>query len=185
MSSIIKSFEAIEDKKGRSLSFTTKSDIPSLSLVTVNEMEELSRKRNNCDLRICLHKNMNERLHQMVILHHRGIYRRPQKHIRRDETYQMIKGKMALLIFGTKGEVINAKILDKYDLFICRIRRGLWHVTIPVTPYVIFHEVKSGRFNRRLDSIYPLWAPKGHDRQENRIYYQKLLKRIKKNGNFS
>src|SRR3989338_9036563 len=178
MSSIIKSFEAIEDKKGRSLSFTTKSDIPSLSLVTVNEMEELSRKRNNCDLRICLHKNMN-------ILNNGKIYRGKKKNIRRNKTYQMIKGKMALFIFGTKGEVINAKILDKYDLFICRIRRGLWHVTIPVTTYVIFHEVKSGRFNRRLDSIYPLWAPKGHDRQENRIYYQKLLKRIKKNRNFS
>lgn len=168
----------VQDIKGKSLSYFAKLDNPILSQENVKEMISLSRQKNNCDLRICLHKNIDEKLHQMVILHNNNVYRRPQKHNRRDETYQIIWGKMALFIFNNKGEIVQSKILDTKKNFISRINHGYWHLTIPLTKYVIFHEIKSGKFNRSLDSIFPDWAPDGNDKLESTKYYQKLLKTL-------
>ncbi|KKS97794.1 MAG: hypothetical protein UV73_C0005G0071 [Candidatus Gottesmanbacteria bacterium GW2011_GWA2_43_14] len=177
-----KSIKVNHDKLGRSLTYIAVAKNPLLSGVTIQEMLKLSQRKNNCDLRICLHRNTDEHLHQMIILHHKGIYRRPQKHIYRDEAYQIIAGRMVLFLFDAKGNVNNAEILAKNGNFICRIGRGFWHLTIPLTAYVIFQEIKSGKFNRSLDAVYPSWAPAGDNQAENKVYYQKLLKRVIKTG---
>jgi len=47
---------------------------------------------------------------------------------------------------------------------------------LPVTNKVIYHEYRSGTFNRKTNCIFPSWAPKDH---LSKIQFKrKILKKI-------
>lgn len=177
--SLFPNFDVVLDKKAKSLSYYVRSPNPSISMEDIEELVSLSIKKGHVDARICLHRNPSDFFHQMIIVHHKGRYRRPHRELNKQESYHMIQGEMAVFLFDQIGKVKKIIIQSKKKNVVFRNNLNKWHVVYPLSPYVVFEELKQGPFRHSKDIQYPEWAPDGRDEKENKVYMKKLLKTLK------
>ena len=136
-----------------SVTNVNRSDIDFLKI----KSNENKRKR----VRLCTHLDVNDGLHEMIIVHHKGNYVPPHKHLGKSESFHMIEGVLKIILFEDDGSILRIIILDAEGMdgfFYYRLSKSLYHTVIPVTDIVVFHETTNGPF-RREDMIIPKWAP--------------------------
>ncbi len=137
-------------------------DVFTLNNELISELKEMATKNERKTARICLHKNVEDRLHQMVIVHAKGAYIRPHKHPNKTESFHVIEGSFWVLIFNEEGNRIDKFKLsskDEGDDFLLRIDKNIWHTVVPITDLIVFHEITNGPFTGVDDSIFAEWAP--------------------------
>ncbi len=157
----------IEDKKAKTKAFFFKNNSAVLDKKIINFLEKYYRK-NKKDIRVCLHSNPKDKHHDMVLLQKKKDFFKtwfenkkmgtfPHKHLKKGETYHLIKGKMACVIFKNNGSIKNAFKLNPNDIF--RTPINTYHTQVPLSEYVIYHEGTLGPF-RKGNSVFPRWADK-------------------------
>lgn len=162
-----------EDPSARSVSFFCKSLPVRIDNELINELKTVSEQRGGCNARICLHEDPGALHHDMIILEYRDQYSRPHKHINTGETFNIIEGELAVFIFNDNGDVAEVCHLQCGDVY--RMNTGIFHVLLPVTDKVIYHETKAGPFDR--DNNVPAdWAPDGSDMKHQEQFMQSLQK---------
>tara|TARA_A100001011_G_C14154001_1_gene775254 strand:+ start:414 stop:872 length:459 start_codon:yes stop_codon:yes gene_type:complete len=109
--------------------------------------------------RICFHQNINSPIHQMLICHHKSFFVRPHKHISKDETCIILKGKMKLSFYDTKGNTTKSILLEANKKSFIKIEKKLIHSMIMQSNYVIFLEITKGPF-KKLETIFPIFKKK-------------------------
>ena len=137
--------------------------------VTSNLIEKLKEAANQDPLkraRFNLHKSPHQdKLHEMVIVLHKDTYVRPHKHYQKTESFHIIEGSLIVVFFNDNGEIINKVKMSengsKYP-FMYRLSNELWHMVIPLTEFVIFHETTNGPFIKE-ETDFSVWAPDGKD----------------------
>lgn len=164
----------VQDKNAKSLSFFCKDEVVSLTKDVIDELKKIacSEKR---DVRISMHQSPDSDLHNMIILQHKGTYMRPHKHLIKAEAYQLIEGKQAVFIFDDTGKIIHRCDMSIERNFLYRFEKNYYHVSIPTSDFVIFHESKIGPFIREGDSIFAPWAPSGDNKESVKIFISNLL----------
>lgn len=177
MKTPFKSLKVIRDEKAKTLSYFCTEGLVTINKGVIDLLIQESKKRDYCNARICLHTSPSEDLHNMVILQSNRNYYRPHKHLDKCETYQIIKGEMAFFIFNEEGVVTKIEILSAEKNNLVRVGKNIWHVSIPLTEQVIFHESRNGPFLNG-DSIFANWAPDGSDVQRSKEYFITLLEKI-------
>lgn len=116
-------------------------------------------------VRLCVHRSINDSLHEMLIVHVRDAYVQPHKHLNKSESYHIIEGKLRIVVFDESGgvvEVINMGHYSSGDTFFYRISENYFHTVIPLSDFVVFHETTNGPF-RREDTLFAPWAPEESD----------------------
>ena len=112
---------------------------------------ESPRKR----YRYCLHDNTNHLTQEMIICMNGFSYFRPHKHPKgNSESYHMLDGQLDIFIFDDQGKVLQivklsskeSNINNDRDL-IYRLSGSKYHLMIPQSEWVIFHEVSTGPFD--------------------------------------
>lgn len=101
-------------------------------------------------IRICMHAGQESPVHDMVIAHKRGSYAPPHKHELKEETYQMIEGRLRIDFYDDAGKTVRSKLLGVPESglpFMIRIPHGVWHATVAETEIVVFHESRPGPFH--------------------------------------
>ena len=162
-----------EDKLGRSKSFYFKKKSEFNEKLIVKFLLDYSYK-NGVDARVCLHSEYKDTLQDMVLIQHSKNFYPPHKHANRYDTYHILKGVLAVIIFNNYGQVTDLYKLNKGTLY--KTPKNKYHLTLPVTNKVIYHEYRSGTFNRKTNCIFPSWAPKDH---LSKIQFKrKILKKI-------
>jgi cupin fold WbuC family metalloprotein len=117
-------------------------------------------------MRLCAHKNPNEKLQEMFIVHTKDTYVRPHKHTQKEESLHVLEGEADLLIFNEKGTVTEVFRLGDYGsghLFYYRIPAGVYHSLRIQSEFFIFHESTTGPFIRS-ESVPAPWSPDEEDR---------------------
>ena len=145
----------------------------------IQDLKKKALKMPSRKIRLCLHKNIKEPLHEMIIVHCKGAYIRPHKHIRKSESFHIIEGSFFLVVFDESGKVIEKALMNEAQEngnFICRLDRNLWHMLIPITDFIVFHETTEGPYTDVDNSIFAPWAPKDDDV----VGIEKFIKRILK-----
>ena len=56
-------------------------------------------------IRICTHPDRSDRLHEMLIVHTRGTYVRPHKHLNKSESVHIIEGEVDVVVLDEAGGV--------------------------------------------------------------------------------
>lgn len=163
-----------EDKSSKTRTFFCACKHIPVTGEVIRSMTDWSRHNNDQELRICLHQGKSDNFHQMIILQHRHVYRRPHKE-EVAESYHMISGTMMVIEFYPDGRISNSILLDNTLAPIYRINQDTWHVNIPVTSTVIFHETKAGP-NVVSGLRYALWAPT--DEKQGLVYMRELLQSL-------
>lgn len=132
--------------------------------------------------RLCLHKDFQDPLQEMIIVHIKDAYVRPHKHTKKDESISIIEGKCLLVIFNAAGRVTNRFFMgarNKKNNLVCRIGKNTWHSMVILSDFIVFHEVASGPFTGKKDSAFPEWAPCKDKEREVRRFIKDISGRNK------
>ena len=127
-----------------------------------------------------MHKNINDHLHEMFIVHKKDCYVRPHKHIGKTESFLLIDGEADVLIFNDAGDLINGRNLGKYKggkSFYYRIPESCYHTQI-FRKDTVFHEVTMGPFDSN-DSVKASWAPDEKETALVKMYIDEITQKIK------
>lgn len=131
-------------------------------IVASDDLEVVTRDR-LAELKLAAFANKNKRSrliltpgYDMVICLAYGSYVRPHRHPKeKSESYHVIEGEMTVTLYWDHG--IEFVELDK-ETPIYRLRGGVYHSPVAISPFVIYHEVYTGPFVKEVDVEYAPWA---------------------------
>ena len=142
---------------------------------TVKAARASPRKRHTTE--ISVHKDVVQRLINAV---EPESYVRPHMHESpgKTETFLILKGKMAVLIFDEEGNVKNIfKIETGGENLAVDILPGTWHSLVSLESGSVVFEARSGPYNPNGDKKFPGWAPE-EGTEEGQKYLTELKKKI-------
>ncbi|MBZ5557427.1 MAG: WbuC family cupin fold metalloprotein [Acidobacteriia bacterium] len=116
-------------------------------------------------IRICAHSAIDDRLHEMLIVHTSDVYVRPHKHVGKSESLHVIEGTADVVLFTETGAVADVVPVGDYAsgrTFYYRLADPVYHTLIITSPVFVFHETTNGPF-RPEDTIWAQWAPDAGD----------------------
>ena len=152
-------------------------------LLIKNDIDELlniakttPRKR----VRFCAHFSSNELVHEMFIVHPRGAYVRPHKHLDKSESMMIIEGEADYVMFDSKGNVINKISMGDYQSgkpFYQCTRSEEFHSLIIHSEWLIFLEITQGPFNKK-DTVFSEWSPGENEDEKIAKFMKKIQKGI-------
>jgi cupin fold WbuC family metalloprotein len=124
------------------------------------ELKSIALKHPLKRARFCLHESQESSVQEMVIVAHRESNIEAHKHpINKPESYHIIDGQLSVNIFSPDGEVIKNIILsDHSHPKMYRINGDIWHQPVPVSEWVVYHEVFTGPFDKNFDVKYNAWG---------------------------
>jgi len=131
-------------------------------------------------IRLCTHKNISEKLHEMFIVHTPDTYVRPHKHRNKSESFFILKGKADVVLFDAKGKIKQVIPMGDYATgrkFYYRLSQPLFHSLLIYSKYLIFHEVTNGPFKKE-DTIFASWSPEINDIVLGKGFIVKLKKQL-------
>lgn len=88
-------------------------------------------------------------------------YMQPHLHpgVEKIEKIHLIRGKLAILFFGDKGQVEKCVVLEKEGEDMIEIPAFHWHTYVMLTDSVVTYETMMGVYEPQTWKSYPNWAP--------------------------
>ena len=129
-------------------------------------------------IRLCAHQGVEDKVHEMFIVHCKDTYVRPHRHLNKTESLFLIEGEADALFFNDDGVIvrrIEMGVAGSGKQFYYRLCEPVYHTLIIRTERISFFEVTSGPFVAQ-DTQFPLWAPDGEDKPLAQEYMRGLDK---------
>ncbi|MEW6237341.1 MAG: WbuC family cupin fold metalloprotein [Candidatus Omnitrophota bacterium] len=139
------------------------------------EAEASPRRRS----RLCLHRNHKDLVQEMVIAFCRDSLVRPHRHVGKSESFHVIEGDLAVLLFDEEGKAINKIEMGPRGsgkTFIYRISSSLWHSVVLLSDFAVIHEAAAGPFYPE-ENNFPAWEPKSD--ADLRLFLQQSLESLR------
>ena len=139
--------------------------IVTLTSDDIVDLKERASRNIRRRIRVCAHQNVNDPVHEMLIVMARGCYIRPHRHVGKSESFHIIEGAIDLVVFDDVGVVTEIVRLGDYssgDPFYYRGQGDVYHTVRVRSEYAVFHESTNGPF-RREDSPAAPWSPEEAD----------------------
>ncbi len=123
----------------------------------------------------CLH-NPEDITQKMVSAGLSSAYFRPHRHedLPRQETFQVLRGKIAVFVFNDEGTVTDLRILGKGESF--QIPLNVYHTIAFLSGEAVVYETSEGKFNAATHKRFADWAPE-ENTKEAKEYLEELKKR--------
>jgi len=88
-----------------------------------------------------------------------GSYIRPHRHLdpNKDETFVLVRGRLAVLEFADSGKVSAAVVLMPGEA--ADVPAGAWHTAVSLEPGTIFFEAKAGPYLPLSEKEFADWSP--------------------------
>ncbi|QEP42769.1 cupin fold metalloprotein, WbuC family [Ectothiorhodospiraceae bacterium BW-2] len=146
------------------------SNVDGISYLDSNTLTKL-KKEATCAThfrsRLCLHQNLISPVQEMINVFCSECYLRPHRHpVGKTESYHLIEGTLRIYLFDDHGLVtsqIDLRCGDKQFPFFFHQQGGIWHMPVAITPFVVFHEVYMGPFEKDIDVEFAPWSPEYDD----------------------
>jgi cupin fold WbuC family metalloprotein len=132
-----------------------------LDAEAVAQLKRDAKRNPRRRIRLCAHASVDDRLHEMLIVHERDCYVRPHKHLAKSESFHVIEGEVDVVIFddtGSVADVIQMGTFDSGRPFFYRLAEPTFHTLLIRSPVLVFHETTNGPF-RREETVFAPWAP--------------------------
>jgi len=123
-----------------------------------------SSRRLRCNLN--LHPSYDDPCQRLFNAIEPGTYIRPHRHTDppKPETFVLVRGSLALLIFNDDGRVVETIHLEEGGAFVAvDVPPGHWHTALSLAPGTIFFETKPGPYLPLSDKDFAPWAPREQD----------------------
>ena len=138
--------------------------------VSVGEIQELKALASHAKRRrsrLCAHPNVESPLHEMFIVHQKGTYVRPHKHLDRSESFHVVEGEIDVLVFSDDGILQHRIRMGDYgsgNVFYYRLTESLYHTVLIQSEVAVFHETTNGPF-RPDRTAFSVWSPAQDDEE--------------------
>ena len=167
-----------EDLKSKSKSFYLNKPFIKIDSNISNFIKIFSKENNECDLRVCVHKDLKSIHHDMIILHQKKNFYPPHISNFTSDTFIVLDGKLAIFVFNKDGGIIASTILKKNEMF--RVPKSKFHCVLPLSKVSIFYEMRKGPF-KKINTILLPWAPSHNSKKKDiEKYKMNLFKYLKK-----
>ncbi len=126
------------------------------------EARSSPRRRMNFNFHATLDENPSRLLNVML----RGTYIRPHRHADppKAESFVVLEGRIAVLIFDDGGHTIDRFALSRADGALgIDIPPGVWHTAAALSEHAVCFEVKPGPYVQTTDKEFAPWAPREGD----------------------
>lgn len=146
-------------------------------IILLKEGAERNRRKR---IRLCAHRDMEDSLHEMLIVHTRDTYVRPHKHLGKCESFHVIEGVADVVVFEDDGAIADVIPLGDYAsgrAFYYRLTRPWFHTVLIRSDVLVFHETTNGPF-RRADTVFAGWAPEENDEVERVRFLARLVRTV-------
>ena len=142
----------------------------------INNLREAAKYTKRSRMRLCAHGSIDEKIHEMFIIHNKETYVTPHKHLAKSESFHIIEGNANVVIFDDAGNVTEVIPMGDYSsgrIFYFRLSDPYYHTLLIESDHLIFHETTNGPF-KRSDTIVAPWAPG----EENITAQKEFIKHI-------
>ena len=160
--------------------FFNDQDILEVNLSLIKKLKEAASNDLSKRARFNLHKSHQDKVHEMIVVLHKDTYVRPHQHSNKTESFHLIEGSLVVIFFDDDGKIINqikmSEPENKYP-FIYRLSRDFWHMVIPLSEFVVFHETTNGPFIKG-ETKFPDWAPDDKDTYEVEVFKQRIKNEV-------
>ena len=140
---------------------------------------EQSRRRR---ARLCAHRDVDDKLHEMIVVLMQDAYLIPEKHITKVESYHFIEGVGDVVIFDEIGNITEVVQMGDYwsgRPFYYRIFDPFYHTLIIRSASLVYHETATGRFSKS-DTVVAPWAPAENDIAGRKAFMEGLERKVEK-----
>jgi len=130
---------------------------------TVRRMRDLAVTSPDGRARLCLHHALSDPVQEMIMALTSANCYPVHRHRDKAESYHILDGDLAILIFDDHGKVVQRELLSSSAQDAgkaARISPMLWHAVIALSPVVVFHETTSGPFRAGQSETAP-FCPEG------------------------
>ena len=131
----------------------------------IDELKREAAKNPRRRIRLCAHRGVDDRVHEMIIVHTKDTYVRPHRHTGKSESFHVIDGLVDVVVFGDGGEIADVIPMGSFSsgrTFFYRIADPLYHTLLIRSDVLVFHEATTGPFRREETGFAP-WAPDESD----------------------
>lgn len=128
----------------------------------IASLSERAKRNSRLRQNLNLHDSYDEPSQRLLNAMEPGSYIRPHRHLAdpKPESFVGIRGRVALLIFGTNGEI--EKVIPfgpGEDASGVDLPPGIWHTVVCLEKDSVFFETKPGPFNPIREADMAPWAP--------------------------
>src|SRR3989338_8531886 len=92
----------------------TDQDLTRVSKADIALLKQKALANDRKRIRLCSHKNVNDPLHEMLIIHTKDTYVRPHKHLNKSESLHVIEGMVDIVLLDEEGEVAEVIAMGYY-----------------------------------------------------------------------
>jgi cupin fold WbuC family metalloprotein len=111
--------------------------------------------------RLCLHRNADDAVHEMIIVMCKDVLFRPHRHRFKSESFHIIDGLLDVILFDENGvaeEVVPMGPIGSGRNFCYRLSIPQFHAVLPLTDFVVVYETTMGPYMEG-DAEFAPWAP--------------------------
>ena len=134
------------------ISAVTRADIEALKARALQN----ARRR----IRLCAHQSVEDKVHEMLIVHTKNTYVRPHRHLGKSESFHIIEGELDVVMFREDGSVetvIEMGEINTNKRFYFRLSDSLYHTVVIRSDIAVFHETTNGPFHK-IDTVFAPWS---------------------------
>ena len=149
----------------------------------IKELKQKARQNPRKRIRICVHKDLKDSIHEMLIVHEKSCYVHPHKHIGKTESFHIIEGTVDIILFDEGGQINEIIPMGDYASgrkFFYRLPPSRYHTLIIQSYVLVFHEITNGPFKLE-DTVWASWAPLETDVDEVSRYMKLITNYIEEN----
>jgi len=142
----------------------------------LGELVETARGEGRRVARLCLHRDPDEAVQEMVIAIVRGAYVRPHRQPPKRKSYVVLEGSLAVVFFDESAAITQVTELaatDPRGALVLSFASDRFHTTVPLSGHAVIVETIAGPFVRP-HTEWAEWAPDNADRPGVRAFFDAL-----------
>lgn len=154
----------------------TKDVITTIGPMDIQSLKARALNNKRRRVRLCTHKNLDDKVHEMLIVHVKNTYARPHRHLDKSESFHIIEGELDVVIFQEDGSieaVVEMGDVNTSRHWYYRLSESLYHTVLIRSDIAVFHETTSGPFLTQ-ERVFAPWSPVESMIDEARGYLDEL-----------
>ena len=131
-------------------------------------------------VRVCTHRDLDDKLHEMIVVLRQDAYLRPEKHLVKVESYHIIEGSVDVVIFDEVGNIFEVVQMGEHSSgrrFYYRLSDPLYHTLLIKSERLVYHEAATGPF-KKSDAVFAAWAPEETDGEAKKEFLDQLVRKV-------
>lgn len=160
-------------------SIYNKENILEITPEVINDLKRKALASPRKRFRLCMHHSNNDPTHEMlIVLNNKTTFMPPHRHPKgKSESYHVVEGSMTVYFFNDEGKVIKTIDMEESggeNPFLYRLSSNKWHMPVPTSEWLVYHETYTGPFEKDIDVEFPQWAPQEFEKEKIKRFLTSL-----------